>query len=89
MSSPTGPVADPQADIETQPIPVVVTEVGSDHVNALQEVMRAAIEDVVQRQDVEHLEKGDKMVSGSGTVREVIEKKGPYHFICLTTKSYE
>ena len=89
MSSPIGPVADPQADIETQPIPVVVTEVGPGDVDAIQEAMRAAIEDVVTRQDIEHLEQGDKLVSGSGTVREVIEKKGPYHFICATTKSYE
>lgn len=87
MSSPTGPAADPQANIKTERIPV---RVGPGDLKALQDAMKIAVEDVVQRRDIEELEVGDKMVSQrSGTVREIIKKIGLTNFICLTTKTYQ
>lgn len=90
MSTPKWAPVDPQANIKTQPVSLIFRQpnkIVTDGVGTLQTTMSEGVQNVVSRQDVEHLKTGDKIVSGSGTTREVIEKWG-LHFVCNTTKIY-
>ncbi len=86
MSTPAWAPVGPQASNKEE-VPLL-REVGPGDVDALRAAMSMEVLDVVSREDVEHLEPGDKLVSGSGTVREVVEKKG-LHFVFNTTRSYQ
>ncbi len=86
---PTGaPTDDPQADVKTQPVQLILTEVDPNGIDAVRANMKLRVEDAIQRRDIEELEVDDKMVSGSGTVRRIIKKDGLYGFTCETSRSY-